>query len=526
MSAVANPGSRGGAPVDAIEAVVDGRAWIAILAGMIGGFMAILDIQIVNASLNQILGELSATREEGSWIATAYLVAEVIVIPLTPLLTRTFGLRAYMLGTSTLFLFSSTLCTLAWDLQSLIVFRAMQGFTGGALIPMAMTLVMVKAPSKRRVGMALFALLTTLAPALGPALGGYLTELYSWRAIFYINWAPGMVMLAGLLYGLSPERHRLDELPGADWLGIGGMALALGCATVALEEGNTKGWLDSPLILTMICLSAAGLLGWMTTYALRREPFIDLGLFARRNVLIGTLLTAISGMALYGTSYVMPLYLGQIPGYSPMQIGEVIMWVGLPQIVVMPFAMVMAGRLDGRIVCATGFFLFGVSCMMNVGIDATTGYDQLLWSQVVRALGQPMITLTLSAFVMQGLDENERVTASALYNMMRNFGGAIGIGVLSTALTTREHLHSARLGESLTQLSSATQTRLDALAQSFAQHGVEAARAEQMALASLDQMVRREAYVMAYADCFWLIGMALFAAIALLWLMDRPQPQP
>ncbi len=507
------------------NALPDRRTWLGIIAGMIGGFMALLDIQVINASLNEILGELSATREEGSWITTAYLVAEVIVIPMTPLLTRAFGLRLYMVGTTIVFLLASTLCAWAWSLPSLIAFRTLQGFAGGALIPLTMTVVLVNAPEQRRRGMALFALITTLAPAMGPTLGGLLSELHGWRAIFYVNWIPGLLMLAGLFYGLRPEARRLHMLLDADWLGIGFMALGLGCLTVVLEEGNSNDWFGSQLILAMTCLGVVGILGWLTTYALSDRPFIDLGLYRHRRFLIATTLTSISGMALYGTSFLMPLYLGQIPGYSPMQIGEVLMWVGLPQILVMPIGMVMANRIDNRIVCSIGLLLFGISCFMNVGIDATTGYDQLLWSQVIRALGQPLITLTLSNLAMQDMDNNERLSATALYNMMRNLGGAVGIGLLSTTLTVREHFHSSRIGEAVTALSATTQARLDTLTNAFILHGIEPSRAQQMALKSIDQLIRREAYVMAYEDCFWIVGVILVSAVGLLWFLARTKPQ-
>src|SRR5450830_1572576 len=225
---------------------VDLRTWIAVAAGMLGAFMAVLDIQITNSSLKDILGTLSATQEEGSWIATAYLVAEIIVIPMTGLLTRVFGMRAYMMGTTALFLCFSTLCGFAWNLPSMIAFRMLQGFTGGALIPMAMTLVMTKLPpSKRAAGMAIFGLTATLAPTMGPTLGGYLSDLYGWPSIFYINWVPGLLLILGIWWGLDKEKVHLELLAKADWLGIAFMATGLASLTIFLEEGNSKDWFDS-----------------------------------------------------------------------------------------------------------------------------------------------------------------------------------------------------------------------------------------------------------------------------------------
>ncbi|MYM87763.1 DHA2 family efflux MFS transporter permease subunit [Rugamonas sp. FT82W] len=501
---------------------VSGRTWMAVAAGMLGAFMAVLDIQITNSSLKDILGTLSATQEEGSWIATAYLVAEIIVIPMTGLLTRVFGMRAYMMGTTALFLGFSTLCGFAWNLPSMIVFRMLQGFTGGALIPMAMTLVMTKLPpSKRATGMAIFGLTATLAPAMGPTFGGYLSELYGWPSIFYINWVPGVLLIGGIALGLDKEKFQPNLLFNADWLGIGFMALGLGSLTIFLEEGNSKDWFDSSFIITFAAMAIVGLLGWAVTGAMRKQPFVNLGLYGQRNFFAATALSLAMGMGLYGSSFLLPLYLGQIAGYSPMQIGEVIMWVGLPQLFIMPFVAKMSSKIDNRILCSFGLLLFGGSCLMNAYMDATTGYDQLLLSQVVRALGQPFVMLTLSNFAMNGISPKDMPSASSLINMTRNLGGSIGIALLATALTSREHFHSQRLGESVTGFAAATQERLAALTQSFMSKGFDATSASDMALKAVDGIVRREAYVMAYNDGFFLVAMVLFGCIGVLWFSDK-----
>ncbi|WP_431478861.1 DHA2 family efflux MFS transporter permease subunit [Massilia eburnea] len=510
------------APMMVPEGPVSGRTWIAVAAGMLGAFMAVLDIQITNSSLRDILGALNATQEEGSWISTAYLVAEIIVIPLTALLTRTFGMRGYMMGTTALFLVFSTLCGAAWNLQSMILFRMMQGFTGGALIPMAMTLVMAKLPaSKRAAGMAIFGLTATLAPSMGPTLGGYLSELYGWPSIFYINWVPGLLLIAGVAYGLDHEERKLSELFNADWLGIAFMAMGLGCLTIFLEEGNSKDWFESGFIIAFAGLSIVGLLGWVLTSAMRPQPFVNLGLFAQRNFLVASALAAVMGMGLYGSSFLLPLYLGQIAGYSPMQIGEVIMWAGLPQLFIMPFAAKLSMKVDNRILCSIGLGLFGVSCIMNAYMDATTGYDQLLLSQVVRALGQPFVMLTLSNFAMNGIAPKDTASASSLFNMIRNLGGSIGIALLATQLTQREHFHSARLGEAVNSFSAATQLRLDQLTQSFIGKGFDPVTASDKALKAVDGIVRRESFVMAYNDGFLIVGAILLSCILILWLSDK-----
>ena len=511
VPAMAAPGER-----------IDLRTWFAVAAGLLGAFMAVLDIQITNSSLKDILGSLSATQEEGSWISTAYLCAEIVVIPLTGLMARVLGLRTYMVVTTALFLVCSTLCGAAWNLPSMIVFRMMQGFTGGALIPMALTLVMTKLPpSKRAVGMAMFGLTATLAPTLGPTLGGYLSELYGWPSIFYINWVPGILLIFGILWGLDKEGRNWSLLATADWVGIAFMAVGLGSLTIFLEEGNSKDWFDSNFIRTFATLAAVGLVGWVATSLLRDEPFVNLRLYLRRNFFVSALLAAVTGMALYGSSFLLPLYLGQIAGYTPMQIGEVIMWAGLPQLFIMPVAAIMSSRVDNRVMCTIGLGLFGTSCLMNGFMDASVGYDQLLASQVVRALGQPFIMLTLSNFAMSGISPKDMPSASSLFNMTRNLGGSIGIAMLATMLTNRQHFHSAVLGESVSLMSEATRSRLDQLTQGFIASGIDPARAADQAIAMIDRIVRRESYVMAYNDGFLMMAGVLFACIAVLWFADK-----
>jgi DHA2 family multidrug resistance protein len=501
---------------------IDARTWIAVAAGMLGAFMAVLDIQITNSSLRDILGTLSATQEEGSWVSTAYLCAEIVVIPLTALFTRALGARRYMMITTALFLLFSTLCGSAWSLSSMIVFRMLQGFTGGALIPMAMTLVMTRLPpAKRAVGLAMFGLTATLAPAMGPTLGGYLSELYGWPSIFYINWVPGALLIFGVYWGMDKEPMALRDLVKADWLGIAFMATGLASLTIFLEEGNSKDWFESSFIITFAYLALFGILGWIVTGFVRAEPFVNLRLYGQRNFQVATVLSAVIGMGLYGSSFLLPLFLGQIANYSPMQIGEVIAWSGLPQLFVMPFAAALSARVDNRILCTFGLLLFGVSCVMNAFMTASTGYDQLMLTQVIRAIGQPFVMLTLSNFAMAGIKPQDMPSAASLFNMTRNLGGSIGIAMLATALTNREHFHSLRVGEAVSMASLATQSRLDQLTQAFVAKGFDPAAAANQAIGVIDRIVRRESYVMAYNDGFWIVGMILIGAIGALWFADK-----
>ena len=521
LTSPAQPALAPGPPLAASDAV-SGRTWIAVLSAILGVFMAILDVQITNASLRDILGTLSATQEEGSWISTAYLAAEITAIPLTAFFARVFGIRTYMLANMVLFLLFSTLCGLAWNLPSMIVFRMMQGFTGGALIPTAMTLFLMRLPlSKRAGGLALLMLATTLAPTAGPALGGWLTDLYGWPAIFYINWVPGVLMLIGIAYGLDRDKPNLALLWEAEWLAIASMMAGLVALIVFLEEGNRLDWFESQSIRVLFGIALAGIAGWVALSLTRDKPFVNLRLFGQRNFTVASMVAAATGMGLYGSTFLLPLFLAQMPGYNSAQIGEVIMWMGLPQIIVMPFAAKLAQRVDNRIVCTIGLILFATSCFLNSSMGADTARDQLIVSQLFRAMGQPLVILTLSNFATNGIAMVNLSSASSLFNMTRNLGGAIGTALLATLLTVRQQFHWSRIGESVSVFSPATQERLAQLSAGFASQSGDPVGATAQAVNAVNELVRREAYVMAYNDCFFVMGIVLLLSIAGVWMADR-----
>jgi DHA2 family multidrug resistance protein len=341
----------GSTAVDAVSA----RHWVALLGAMLGAFMAVLDIQITNASLNDILGSLGATLEEGSWISTSYLVAEIIVIPLTGWLSDVFSARRYLMVNAALFLAFSVACGWAWNLESMIVFRALQGFTGGVLIPMAFNLVLkLLPPAKRGLGFALFGMTATFAPAIGPTIGGWLTDNYGWPAIFYLNLLPDALLIGAVAWGLESEKLRLALLRRGDWGGIGTMAVGLGSLIVFLEEGNRNDWLNSQFIATLGGTAVVFLSACIVIELVRREPFINLRLLADRNFGLGTIISTSFGIGMYGVMYLLSLYLAQVQGYNAQQIGRTIMWSGVPQLFMMPVAAALLRWFDARVLLTLG----------------------------------------------------------------------------------------------------------------------------------------------------------------------------
>ena len=498
------------------------RRWVAVLGSMLGAFMAVLDIQITNASLKDILGTLGATMDEGSWVTTSYLVAEIVVIPLTAWLAGVFSARLYLLATTTLFLISSVACAWAWDLHSLIVFRVIQGFTGGAMIPMALTLVLRLLPERHHAaGFAVFGMTATFAPAIGPSIGGWLTENYGWPWIFYMNLVPGAIMLAALAWGMDREPAHLSKFWRGDWAGIVTVATGLGCLITLLEEGNRNDWFNSPAMVALavtatVMLSAGIVIEWHG-----RDPFIDLRLLGDRGFGISSAIGTVFGLGMYGVMYVLPVYLAQIQGYNAGQIGHTIMWSGVPQLLMMPVAAVLAKRCDLRLLVSLGLGLFAASCLMNGRMTHWTAYDQLRATQLIRALGMPLVIVPLTTLATRGLPAARAGSASALFNMLRNLGGSIGIALLATRIDVREKIHSCRLGESISLLNNATTERIRSLSGHFVSCGADPVTAGKRALEVLDFTLRREAFVLSFGDAFTLLGLILLATIPLVWFV-RP----
>jgi DHA2 family multidrug resistance protein len=486
------------------------KTWIGVLGTMLGAFMAVLDIQITNSSLQDIQAALGATLEEGSWISTAYLVAEIVVIPMSGWLSRVFSIRWYLLVNASLFIFFSVCCAWAWNLPSMILFRALQGFCGGILIPTAFTVILTTLPpAKHPVGLAMFAVTATFAPSIGPTLGGWLTDNYGWEYVFYLNVVPGLLLLAAVWYAIAPQPLQLHLLKQGDWGGIISMAIGLGCLQVVLEEGSRKDWFGDPLIVRLSIIAAIFLALFFWIEFTRKRPFINLRLLGRRNFGLATIVNVSLGVGLYGSVFILPLYLAQIQQYNAMQIGEVIMWAGMPQLLLVPLVPKLMQRIDTRLMIGVGVSLFAVSCFMNATMTYETGIDQLRWSQLVRAMGQPLIMVPLSSIATAGIEKEQAGSASGLFNMMRNLGGSMGIAALATLLSRREAFHSNRLGEAISLYNPETQQRIDQMTQFFITQGADYTIAHDRAIASISNLVRREAYVMAYNDCFYFVGVAL-----------------
>tara|TARA_R110000787_G_scaffold38998_11_gene97885 strand:+ start:4477 stop:6069 length:1593 start_codon:yes stop_codon:yes gene_type:complete len=525
------------AAVDTAEAVptsnqdadhVSASTWLTVFGGVLGAFIAVLNIHITNASLKDIQGALSATLQEGSFISTAYLTAEVVVIPMTGWLAMVFGLRRYILWNTALFIGATLLCAIAWNLQSMLVFRTLAGLTGGTLIPLSFALILTLLPtSKQPIGMGMFSLTATQAPTIGPTLGGYLTETFGWQSVFYLQIIPTTIMFFILWQGLKKSSMNLALLKNGDWFGMLAMAIGLGAMIIILEEGERKDWLESDFILRGTILAVTCLIIFVAIELKRSQPFINLRLLKRRNFLLSNLVGIVLGLGLYGSVFILPMYLAQVQGYNAMQIGLVMMWVGLPQLIMVPIVLRLMKSIDLRILLAIGAFIFGLSCLLNIHMTAEYARDHLIWPNIIRGLGMPFIMVPLNVIATAEIEKEQVGSASGVFNVLRNLGGAVGIAALATFLAVRQQYHSNHILESVSAYNPLTTERLQGLTEYFANLGADPMLAQEQALRAIDAIARRESFIMAFNDCFYVMGAAFIISLGFVCFMKKlSTPKP
>ena len=498
-------------------------AWLAVAAGTVGALMATLDISIVNASLPTIQGEIGASGSEGTWISTAYLVAEIVMIALSGWFERMLGLRTFLLIVTSAFTGFSVLCGLSSNLGQMIIGRVGQGFTGGAMIPTALTIVATRLPpAQRPIGIALFGLTAVLGPVLGPLIGGWLTENVSWHYAFFVNLPICVCLLSLIIIGLPGEPARPGMLASADWFGIAGLALGLGCLTTMLEEGQRERWFESNLINTLAVVSAFGFILVALGQWRAREPVIQLKILFQRSFGSVFIMSLVLGGGLYGLLYLIPQFLSAVPGYNSEQSGYVVLLSGLPTLALMPFFPLLVKRVDVRLAIAFGLACYGASCFMDMGLTPDADGGGFVWPQLLRGVGQFFSMLFLNQAATSSVAQQFAGDASGLFNAARNLGGSFGLAIVSTMQDRRTTLHVDRIGEGLTANSPLGQSYLHSLGQSLG--GGDPLAGPQRALALFSQQVELQATVMAYSDLFIIFGAVLLAAIPLV-LFLKPLPK-
>jgi DHA2 family multidrug resistance protein len=421
--------------------------WAGFAAMCVGMFMAILDIQVVATSLPTIQAALSIAPERMSWIQTGYLIAEVVAIPLTGFLTRLLGMRRLFVLAITAFTLASLGCAASDSFASLVAWRVLQGFSGGTLIPAVFAAVFLMFPPTRQ-GLAtmLAGVLAVLAPTAGPIVGGWITETYSWHWLFLINIAPGIVaaLVAFLLLAKAPIRRQ--EARTLDVIALVLMATALAALEIALKEAPTRGW-QSGLVLGLLALSAASLAAFIRRTSRATHPLVSLRSFANRNFAIGCLLSFVLGIGLFGSVYLMPVFLAYVRHHNALEIGTTMLVTGTAQLLMAPITVALERRVGARSLTAFGFALFALGLALSAVQTPQTDFAGMFWPQTLRGLAIMFCLLPPTRLALGHLPQSAVADASGLFNLMRNLGGAIGIALIDTVVFARAPIH----GEALVQ---------------------------------------------------------------------------
>ncbi|HTV88182.1 MAG TPA: DHA2 family efflux MFS transporter permease subunit [Stellaceae bacterium] len=490
-----------------------------------GGFMALLDIQIVASSLQDIGGGLSAAQDQISWVQTAYLIAEIVVIPLSGWLTRVFSTRWLFAASAAGFTLTSLFCGLAWNIESMIVFRALQGLLGASMIPTMFTSSFYFFQGPRRVySAAVIGTIASVAPTLGPVIGGWITDTLDWHWLFYVNLVPGIAItvLTALLVKIDEPDWTL--LKGADYPGIVLMAVALGTLEYVLEEGSRWNWFDDGTIRHCAWVAAvAGVLFVIRSLSFAR-PVVDLHALTNRNFAVGCFLSFVTGIGIFSTIYLTPLFLGYVRGFSAWQTGVAIFSTGAASLAGVPAYIVLAKKFDTRWLMMLGLALFGASMWSFSYITSEWSGGELLVPQILRGFPQvfavaPAVTLGLGSLPPERLKY-----ASGLFNMMRNLGGAFGIAACGAILNSRTNFHFDAIAYRLTPANGPMDRLLAGLGQRYGAVPGSLDQGHVAALKALWQLAYREASTLAYADAFRAIMIAFVLATLLVPLLRQAAP--
>ncbi|WP_448188369.1 DHA2 family efflux MFS transporter permease subunit [Azospirillum sp. sgz301742] len=497
------------------------RDLLGFLAMIVGMFMAVLDIQIVSSSLSEIQAGLSASADEISWVQTSYLIAEVVMIPLSGMLSRILSTRVLFTLSALGFTLTSVACAFTSGIEAMVLWRALQGFIGGAMIPTVFaSSFALFPPEKRPVVSVAIGLVATMAPTLGPTLGGYLTQSFSWHWLFLINVVPGVVVTTLVWNCVDFDKGDRSLLKGFDALGLALMAVFLGCTEYVVEEGPRNDWFDDRTIALLAVVAVAAGAGFFWRVLTYKNPIVELRAFRDRNFAIGSLYSFILGIGLYGAVYITPLFLARVRGLNSLQIGEIMFVTGLFQFMSAPLAGFLSAKIDLRAMLAMGLTLFGTGVWLNSSLTADSSFWELFVPQAVRGMSLMLCFIPINTLALGTLPPEQLKNASGLYNLMRNLGGAIGLAAINTVMIDRSALHLNRVGDNFNMARPVVQDMLDGLAARFDGLVVDPQAAAAKMLAG---MVQREAMVLTFNDLFLVMAGVFAAALLFMPLVRKPQ---
>jgi DHA2 family multidrug resistance protein len=501
--------------------------WLIAVSVMFATFMEVLDTTVVNVSLPHIAGSLSASIDEATWALTSYLVANAIILPMTGWLASMFGRKRLLMMSVVGFTASSFLCGLAPTLGTLILFRIMQGATGGALQPLSQAVLLEAFPPQDRgKAMGFWGLGIVVAPILGPVLGGWLTDTYSWRWVFYINIPVGIASIVMTkLYIFDPPYLR-TESRSVDYWGIGMLTVGIGALQIVLDKGQQEDWFSSTLITGLAIVSAVTLIALVIHELTTEHPIVDLRVFKARSYAVGVFLMTIVGFVLYGSMVLLPVMLQTLLGYPPLQAGIAMAPRGIGSFFMMPIVGMMTGRFDARKLLTAGLLVGGMTLLWLAQLNLQAGYWDIFWPQLIQGVGMSLLFVPLTTVAMDPIPREKMGYATSLFNLMRNIGGSIGIAITGTMLSRNTQTMTSVLGTNVSAYDPATQTLFAQMRGAFMAAGSDATTATQQAYAAMFGMVQRQASMVSFVGLFQLLGFLFLALIPLVLLMKRPRRGP
>ncbi|HEV8134126.1 MAG TPA: DHA2 family efflux MFS transporter permease subunit [Pyrinomonadaceae bacterium] len=494
--------------------------WLIAAAVMLATFMEVLDTSVANVALPHIAGNLSATNEEATWVLTSYLVSNAIILPATNWLGRFFGRKRFLIICIIIFTLSSALCGAAASLGMLIAARILQGAGGGALQPIAQAVLMESFPQEKRgQAMAVFGMGVVVAPIIGPTLGGWITDNYSWRWIFYINIPVGILAVFMANIFIEDPPYIRDQRPGRiDRLGFALMAIGLGTLQLVLDKGQEEDWFQSRLITTAAIFSFITLVCFVIWELSRKEPIVDLRVLKNRNFSVGTSIMTIMGVVLYGTIALLPLFLQTLLGYPAVQSGLAVSPRGFGSIASMILVGRLIGKIDGRYLVMFGFLVLGYATYLFSDINLVISSSSIVWPNIISGFAMGFIFVPLTTMAMGTLSNEHMGNASGVFNLMRNTGGSLGIAAMTTMLSRGGQIHQAALVQNINPYNPVLQERIQQI--TGAMPGTGSAETQQ-AYAAISGMVARQAMVLSYIDNFRALAFLCFLCVPAVFLFKR-----
>ncbi len=515
------------APTDRAEYAEYSSAtrWIILLALMLGTLMQVIDTSIVNVAIPQMMGNLGATLEQIGWVSTGYIIANVIFLPLTGWLSSTFGRKRYLTASIVIFTIASFLCGTAHTLPLLIFYRILQGAGGAALLSTAQaTMMQIFPPHQLGMVQAVYGIGVMVGPTVGPTLGGWITDNYSWPWVFFINIPIGIIAAILTMMFVHDSPNGKTHHGGMDFVGIGLLAIGLGSMQTVLEKGNHEGWFSSSMIVWLTISSVIALIAFVMWELKIEHPAVNLRVLKNRGFAAGTVVATVVGFGLFGGIFIIPVFLQQLRHYSAEQSGWIIFPGAMATAIIMPVVGKLVSKFPARNLVAIGAIGFIISSFAMRTITMDTGPEHLFWPLVLRgaSLGFLFVPLTLATLI--SLKGKDMADGTGLFNVFRQIGGSAGIAFLSTLVDHRTNFHRAALIEHISVYNAATIERLNLLVKGLMSKGFALPIARQQAVTILDRTVQGQAAVMAYEDAFIVVGMLFILILPLLLLFKAGKP--